>query len=399
MRAGRTLSAFLVAALATELVDELVDGATGGAWPFMRSDLHLSYAQVGLLLGVPAILANLIEPAFGLLADAGYRRRVVLAGGVAFAAALALTAVAGSFWPLLVAFVLFYPASGAFVSLTQAALMDAAPARREQNMTRWALAGSVGNVLGPLLVACTVTLGLSWRPAFALLAVLAVGALALMWRSRRVLDSPRARPGVQQQNDPRSSVRGAARGTLAALARADVRGTLALLEASNLLLDVFRGFLALYVVDAAGATPAQGALAVVVLTVAGLAGDALVVPLLERVSGVAFVRLSAALAAVVFPAFLLAPHLGVKLALLGVLGPLTAGWYAVLQARLYDLLPERSGAVMVLGSVAGIVGGAVPVMLGLLAQWYGVQAAMWALLLGPVALLLGLPRAPLRRDA
>ena len=68
---------------------------------------------------------------------------LVLGGGVVFAASLALFAGAGGFWPLLLALVLFYPASGAFVSLTQAALMDAEPGRREQNMARWALAGSV----------------------------------------------------------------------------------------------------------------------------------------------------------------------------------------------------------------------------------------------------------------
>lgn len=178
---------FLTAALAVELLDELVDGVTGAAWPLVRQDLSLSYAEIGLLLGVPALLANLIEPAFGVLADFGRRRALILGGGVVFALSLALFAVAGGFWPLLLASVLFYPASGAFVALTQAALMDADPARREQNMARWALAGSVGNVVGPLLIGLAVTLGLGWRPVFALLAALTVAVLALAWRSREAL--------------------------------------------------------------------------------------------------------------------------------------------------------------------------------------------------------------------
>lgn len=35
------------------------------------------------------------------------------------------------------AFILFYPASGAFVNLSQATLMDSETDRHEQNMARW----------------------------------------------------------------------------------------------------------------------------------------------------------------------------------------------------------------------------------------------------------------------
>lgn len=373
--------AFLTAALTIELLDELVDGVTGAAWPLLREDLALSYTEVGLLLGVPALLANVIEPVFGLLADAGRRRAVILGGGVAFAVSLVLYAVAGNFWALLAASVLFYPASGAFVSLTQAALMDAEPSRRENNMARWTLAGSVGNVVGPLLIGLAVTVGLGWRPVFALLAALTVGALALAWRSREVLTGGRADEGL----DWRTSLGEA----WAALRRGEVRASLTLLECSNLLLDVFRGFLALYFVDAVGASPAVASLAVAVLTGVGLVGDALVVPLLERVPGAWYVRRSAGMAVLVLPAFLLVPSVPVKLVLLGVLGLLTAGWYAVLQARLYGSLPERSGTVMALGSVAGLAGGAVLPLLGLVAERFGIEAAMWLLLAGPLALVVG----------
>jgi FSR family fosmidomycin resistance protein-like MFS transporter len=70
----------------------------------------------------------------------------------------------------------------------------------------------------------------------------------------------------------------------------------------------------------------------------------------------------------------------------------------VLQARLYTLLPAQSGTVMALGSVSAVLAGLVPIVLGGLAQRFGVQVALWALLLGPLALLLGLPRASLKRE-
>jgi len=54
----------------------------------------------------------------GIWADIGQRRQLILGGGVAFAIALLLISFSHNFPLLLTAFVLFYPASGAFVSLS-----------------------------------------------------------------------------------------------------------------------------------------------------------------------------------------------------------------------------------------------------------------------------------------
>jgi FSR family fosmidomycin resistance protein-like MFS transporter len=52
-----------------EFLDELVYGVREAAWPLIRSDLGLSYAQIGILLGLPAIVSGFIEPVLGLLGD------------------------------------------------------------------------------------------------------------------------------------------------------------------------------------------------------------------------------------------------------------------------------------------------------------------------------------------
>ena len=112
----------MLAALGAEFADELVDGTKSAALPLIRDSLHLSYGQVGLLAAVPLIAGSLIELPVGVLAGAGRRRRrVVLAGGLVFIAALLAAAAASTFAALLAAFVLFFPASGAFVGLTEAA--------------------------------------------------------------------------------------------------------------------------------------------------------------------------------------------------------------------------------------------------------------------------------------
>src|SRR2546430_9119157 len=93
----------------------------------------------------------------GVLAGQGRRRRlVILGGGILFVFTLLAAASARSFAVLLAAFVAFYPASGAFVSLTQAEIMDAWPERQAQVMARWDLARAAGAVARPLLLTAGV---------------------------------------------------------------------------------------------------------------------------------------------------------------------------------------------------------------------------------------------------
>jgi FSR family fosmidomycin resistance protein-like MFS transporter len=158
---------------------------------------------------------------------------------------------------------------------------------------------------------------------------------------------------------------------------------------------VLLGFLALYFVDVVGTRPAQAGVAVAVWTGAGLLGNLLLIPLLERVRGLRYLRLSTAVELALFPVFLLVPGFWAKVMLLGLLGLFSAGWYSILQARLYATMPGQSGTVMAVGNVFGLLGGLIPLGLGLVAERFDLAVTMWLLLLGPVALLVGLPkRAP-----
>src|SRR5438552_519979 len=131
-RTFRHITVFAFTLLAIEFLDELVFGVESAAGPLIRSDIGLNYDQIGLLLGVPKIVSSIIEPFIGVLGDVWKRRALVLGGGVAFGFALLLTAISQNFLVLIASYALFYPASGSFVSLSQATLMDTDPARHEQ---------------------------------------------------------------------------------------------------------------------------------------------------------------------------------------------------------------------------------------------------------------------------
>ncbi len=356
-------------------------GAREASWPLVRSELQLSYVQVGLLLSLPGVVAAVIEPAFGVLADAGWRRRLMIGGGIAFAVALALMGVAWSFLPLLVATVAYYPASGALVSTAQASLMDLRPEAREQGMARWNVAGSIGAVLGPLALAAAIVLRGGWRLPMLVLAIVglaATGAAALL-------------PATGTSDDG-DDMPARSREALAALRDLRVLRWLALLQVTELGSDVFAGFIALYVADVAHGGAVGASLSVAVWTGAGLLGDVLLVAVLTRASGLRCLQATAIGFGVLFPAFLLVPGLGPKLALMAGLAVLHTAWYPVLMGRLYDSLPGRSGTAIALASGASIASTPLPLVVGAIAAAAGLGGALWVVMAAPVALLILLPR-------
>ena len=386
----------LAAALAAELVDELADGAKSASVPLIQQNLHLTLSQVGLLASLPLLLGSLLELPFGILAGTGRRRRrAVLAGGAVFILALAGVAVAPSFAGLLAAFVIFFPASGAFVGLTQSGLMDSGPGRRPQLMARWELAGSSGSAAGPLVLVAVLAAGGGWRSAYLVLAAAATAAWLAVARNPPAPAGPGEAADAADAAGPGAAA--AARDAHAALRTPGVARCLILLQVCDLLLDVLTGFLAVYLVDAGRATPTQAALGVAVRLGAGLAADAALVWVIERIGALTLVRAGAAVAALAYPAFLIVPGIAAKLVVLGCLSVVTAPWYPVLLAELYDSLPGRSGVAVSLSSAAGLLGGAGPLAVGFAAQHLGLAWSMAGLAVVPAILLGGLWRWP-RRD-
>jgi MFS transporter, FSR family, fosmidomycin resistance protein len=328
----------------------------------------------------------------GVLAGQGRRRRlVILGGGIVFVLTLIAVASARSFIVLLAAFVAFYPASGAFVSLTQAEIMDTWPERQAQVMARWDLAGAAGAVAGPLLLTAVLASGGSWRACYLVLAEIS----ALIWLGAVLRRPAPAGPGpagaqddAAQEDAEQRSWTARIREIGAALRDWGTLRWLLLIEVADLLVDVFTGFLALYLVDVAHLTPAVAALAIAVRLGAALAGDAALIVILERVSDLTVLRVSAAAAALLYPGFLLVPGVVPKLIVLAALSAATAPWYPVLQARLYGSLPGRSSVAVTLSSAAGLAGGLGPLAVGLAAQSFGLSWALAGLVIVPVAVLL-----------
>jgi len=370
----------IVVVLSVEVLDELFDGVSSAAWPVLSEDLHLSYTQVGLLLGIPGVVGNLIEPFAGFASDLWGRRRVSVVGGVSFTLALTLAALAQHFWMLLFALTLFYPSSGAFVSLAQMDLVNNDEGdRRAWWMVLWNMAGSLGALCGPVLLVAAVAWGGNWRTASGLLAVLSAlmtVALALS-------------PKVDHAEDAAVSTWAeAVRRAWDAVKQTSVRWAVVRLVAADALLDFFLGFLALFLVKTHGFSVSQGAWALSVSLGAMLLGNVVLVRVLTRLDHTLMMCVTALASLPALWFFILVPGVVAKFAATVLLGLLVSGWYPVLKGDFYDRLPPEGGTAMAINSITGTLSGFIPMALGGIAATWGLTATMWTLSLGPVVLLL-----------
>ena len=192
-------------------------------------------------------------------------------------------------------------------------MMDYDPARREQNMARWTFTGGVAYVLGPLALTAAIAVGMGWRGAFMAIVLLTLPAIVAAYRLPL---------GTDERGPDRDtpSIGEGIRTAVRALKRFRVVRWLALLQASDLMLGIFTGFLALYMVDIAGVSESRAALTVAAWAGASVIGELFVIFVLERVRGLTYLRYSVIVVLLLYPAFLLAPSFEIKLVIAGPAG-------------------------------------------------------------------------------
>jgi MFS transporter, FSR family, fosmidomycin resistance protein len=377
--------------LTIEFFDELAFGTQSVSLPLLHVDLGISYAQIGLLLGLPAVVSTFIEPVIMLFGDTLWRKNLVIAGGLCLAVALFSIAAATSFPTLLIAFMLAFPASGAFVSLSQATLVDISPGREPQMMARWTLAGSIGSLVAPMVLVAGYALNLGWRPIFSILAIVALILVLSSWLCPfPEIKSKISSPAVGL----RLTVRELCTNFQQAVKNLHLLRWIFLIQISDLLLDVFSSYLPLYLSHQVGLNTIQTSLVMAGFILSGLVADALTITLLNRFSGPMIVRRSAMVVVVLYPWWLISPWTVAKIGLLFVIRLATLGWYSVMKGEAYASHPGKSGAVVAISSLAGLFGGGVSWVIGWFAGWFGLSSAMYLLWIGPLCLFLFIPRQP-----
>jgi MFS family permease len=317
------------------------------------------------------LLGAVEAPLFALTAR--WPRRSLLAGAqLAMAATCLCAAAASSHWMLLLALLFYGPATGIACGTAQAALVDSAPGSGERVLSRWALYQSMGDLAAPLLLAGLALFGSGWRAAFVVAAAAAL-AQALLVRAGPALPQSLPAASEEEREEPgrggiRSAILWCGAGVLC-----------------TLMDEVLVSFGALHL-EALGATPAQRGVALAAGTLGAMGALLAAERLPARLGGMRLLLVSSAGCAAVFAACLAASSLPLGAALLALTFALAAPLHPVVSAQAFAALPGRSTAVNVINSSMATVELAIPLVLGAIADRFGVRAALAAMILEPVAL-------------
>ena len=166
------------------LLDEIIAGFPVVALPLLRDRLHLSYAQVGLLFMLGALSGLVFEPLINLFSDRFPKKLWILSGLLLLAVSDIVLGTTTSYALAIAAFIVSAPAGEAAIGLSQAVVIDAAPAESVRTMTRWTLLSSIGDFLAPLFVAGFGFLQLGWSALCWFAAALWLCAATLLSRAR-----------------------------------------------------------------------------------------------------------------------------------------------------------------------------------------------------------------------
>jgi MFS family permease len=369
------------------LLDELLAGFPIIALPLLRAYLGLSYTQVGFLFTAAALSAMILEPLMNLFSDRGSKKPWILSGLVLLTFSCVLMGNVTNYPLLLLAFMVWFPANGAGVGLSQAVLIDFSPDAGARTMTRWTLLSGIGDFLSPLVVAAFVAVGLGWNSLCWLAAALWLGAAVLLVPLRFPVSC------AQSETDE-----GAERLSMWANLREALRDPLLLRWSvltliPNMLDEIFLGFVSLYLHDVLYLSEVLIALILTLHMVAAFLGLFVLDRVLKR-RKLAPVRTLFWLALVTLlgvAGLLLFHALWSTIVALVIIGFCSAGWYPLAQAEAYAQRPTSSGVVRAVIGLGAPLEMALPGAIGLISASFGVLAGLGVLGLAPVLMLLLLP--------
>jgi len=229
------------------------------------------YLWAGALTAITSLMAALVSPLWGRMADRYGRKLMVLRSCIAIAVCTALMGIAQSVWHLLGARILM----GAFAGFSAASVIlisTQVPRSRLGYALGLMSSGQlIGSLLGPVLGGALADVTASYRIPFFVSGALSLAATLLCWRS---VPETFTRP----ENKPKTSVLAAFRQV------GGIPGMMVLVTVLFLSQFATQGvqpIVALYVQNIVGDQPNLATLGGVALSVTGLAGVA-AVPLLAR---------------------------------------------------------------------------------------------------------------------
>jgi FSR family fosmidomycin resistance protein-like MFS transporter len=177
--AETTVFGIIAAISACHLINDMLQSLLPAIYPSLKTELGLSFSQIGLVTLVYQVTASILQPLIGLYAD---KRPTPLAlpGGTLFSlAGLLVLSVAHSYSLLLVGASLLGMGSSVFHPESSRVARMAAGRRHGLAQSMFQVGGNTGSALGPLAAAIVV---MRWgQSSLAFFAMLALLSCAILW--------------------------------------------------------------------------------------------------------------------------------------------------------------------------------------------------------------------------
>jgi len=354
------------------LVTDIYQGALPALLPFLKARLSLSYAMAGAILMSATFASSIMQPLFGYLSDK--REKIILLplGCLAAGLGLALLPLPDSYVPVLLLVML----SGLGVAAYHPEGYKTAHYFTGKNlatgMSVFSVGGNLGFALGPLLALGLVTsLGFDRLP---LLVIFALLFLFLFRLGRRAIAAGQPGPAP-----PRAGA--APPGRLAYLPLTLTIATVVMRSWTQMGLMSFIPF---YYIDYLKGDPLYSGKLVSTFLLGGTLGTILGSILADRFGHKPFLVWSLLLSCCLLPLVLVVQGLLVFV-LLAAAGMALISSFTVTIVMAQRLLPHRLGVAsgLMVGFAIG-VGGLGVTLLGVIADNFGIPAALKAILLLPL---------------
>ena len=357
------------------LSDELCSAIEVLQGPSIEGDVGLGHTAVAaLVLALPLAIGTLVEAQLLL-----WFWRV--AGDRAVSAALAVIGIllaVGALFPALLPFIalVVMPLQGVTCGIAQATVV--AEDTPDRGMARWAVSGSIGDVAGPLMFGAIAYAGGGWRATFA--------AVAVVFLAQAVATAGVPASADTDDDELPEGLVALGRGLLAdrPLLKALVAASLCSLLDETLL--VFGG---LWMAERGDSPTVIGAV-FAAHAVGAVLGSLAVEPLIAKLGADRLLRVACVCSALAVGAWIAIGSHGALFAI----GLFTAPLYPLAEARAYKVAsPARVAAGSQLVAALDVVW---PLVLGLVADRYGLRVALLVLLVQPVGLFFAARRPSTR---
>ncbi|WP_086012818.1 MFS transporter [Sphingobium yanoikuyae] len=179
MAVGGTAFGVIVAISFCHLLNDMMQSLLPAIYPGLKSELHLSFGQIGMVTLVYQITASILQPMIGLYADKR-PTPMALPGGTLFSlAGLTVLSIAHSYGLVLVGAALLGVGSSVFHPESSRVARMAAGGRHGLAQSLFQVGGNAGQALGPLAAALVVV---RWgQSSLAFFALLALLSGAVLW--------------------------------------------------------------------------------------------------------------------------------------------------------------------------------------------------------------------------